>query len=132
MEISERPISPHLQIYKPQLTAVLSILHRATGVFLTLGTLLLVYWVLSLATGSEPYANAQAFFGSAFGRLILFPWVFSLFYHLCNGIRHLFWDAGFGFEIRTVYATGTIVLVASLILTLITFGAAYAMRGGGA
>ena len=80
MEISERPLSPHLQVYKPQLTAVLSILHRATGVFLTLGTVLLVYWLLALSTGPEAYADAQAFFGSAFGRLILFPWAFSLFY----------------------------------------------------
>ena len=132
MEITERPLSPHLQVYKPQLTAVLSILHRATGVFLVLGSLLLVYWLLALATGPEAYANAQAFFGSVFGRLILFPWTFSLFYHLCNGIRHLFWDAGMGFEIKTVYTSGFIVVAASIVLTLAAFAAAYAMRGGGA
>ena len=132
MEITERPLSPHLQVYKPQLTAVLSILHRATGVFLVLGTLLLVYWLLALATGPEAYGDAQAFFGSAWGRLILFPWTFSLFYHLCNGIRHLFWDAGFGYEIKTVYTSGVIVVLASILLTLLAFAAAYAMRGGGA
>jgi len=127
---SNRPLSPHLQIYKPQLTAVLSIAHRASGVFLVVGTLLLVYWLMALSQGPESYAQAQAFFGSLFGRLILFPWVFALFYHLCNGIRHLFWDMGFGFEIATVYASGKIVIVAATALTLIAFGMAYAMRGG--
>lgn len=129
---SDRPLSPHLQIYKPQLTATLSILHRATGIFLAIGTLLLVYWLTSLAGGAESYAQAQAFFGSVLGRLILFPFVFALFYHLCNGIRHLFWDMGVGFEISTVYASGKIVVVAAAALTLIAFGMAYAMQGGAA
>ena len=127
---TDRPLSPHLQIYKPQLTAALSIAHRASGVFLVIGTLLLVYWVTSLAQGQASYEQAQAFFGSGFGRLILFPWVFALFYHLCNGIRHLFWDMGSGFEITTVYASGKLVVVAAAVLTLIAFGMAYAMRGG--
>ena len=130
MENSNRPLSPHLQIYKPQLTAVLSIAHRASGVFLVVGTLLLVYWLMALAQGPESYAQAQAFFGSLFGRLLLFPWVFALFYHLCNGIRHLFWDMGVGFEIDTVYASGKIVVVAAVALTLIAFTMAYVMRGG--
>ncbi len=129
---SNRPLSPHLQIYRPQLTAALSIAHRASGVFLTIGTLLLVYWLMALLQGPETYAQAQAFFGSFLGRLILFPWVFALFYHLCNGIRHLFWDMGLGFEISTVYASGKIVVVAATALTLIAFGMAYAMSGGGA
>ena len=132
MVTSNRPLSPHLQVYKPQLTSFLSILHRATGVFLAIGTLLLVYWLLALAAGPEAYGDAQAFFGSVLGRLVLFPWVFALAYHLCNGIRHLFWDAGKGFEIESVYASGTIVVIASVLLTLIVFGAAYAMRGGAA
>lgn len=128
----DRPLSPHLQIYKPQLTATLSILHRATGVFLVLGTLLLVYWLTALAQGPDSYAGAQAFFGSIFGRLILFPWVFALFYHLCNGIRHLFWDMGAGFEISTVYASGKFVILTAIALTLLTFGVTYAMQGGAA
>ena len=127
---SDRPLSPHLQVYKPQLTAVLSIAHRATGVFLVIGTLLLVYWLTALAQGPESYAQAQAFFGSLLGRMMLFPWIFALFYHLCNGIRHLFWDMGVGFEIETVYASGKLVVVAAVALTLISFGMAYAMRGG--
>ncbi len=127
---SNRPLSPHLDIYKPQLTAILSIFHRASGVFLVIGTLLLVYWLMALSQGPESYAQAQGFFGSILGRLILFPWVFALFYHLCNGIRHLFWDIGLGFEITTVYTSGKIVVVASFVLTLLTFAMAYAMKGG--
>ena len=127
---TDRPLSPHLQIYQPQLTAVLSIAHRGSGIFLVLGTLLLVYWVTSLAQGQASYEQAQAFFGSGFGRFILFPWVFALFYHLCNGIRHLFWDMGSGFEIDTVYWSGKLVVVAAIALTLIAFGMTYAMRGG--
>jgi succinate dehydrogenase / fumarate reductase cytochrome b subunit len=99
-------------------------------VFLAIGTLLLVYWLTSLAGGSESYGQAQAFFGSIFGRLILLAWVFALFYHLCNGIRHLFWDMGAGFEISTVYTTGTLVVVAAVALTLIAFAMAYTMQGG--
>lgn len=127
---TDRPLSPHLQVYKPQLTAVLSILHRASGVFLTIGSLLLVCWLVTLAQGPESYANVQGFLGSGIGRTLLFAWVFALFYHLCNGIRHLFWDMGVGFEINTVYASGRIVVVTALALTLIAFSMAYAMRGG--
>ena len=130
MASTDRPLSPHLQIYKPQLTAVLSIAHRASGIFLVLGTLLLVYWLTALAQGPESYAQAQAFFSSVLGRLILLPWVFALFYHLCNGIRHLMWDMGAGFEITTVYLSGKIVVVAAVALTMVAFGMAYAMGGG--
>jgi succinate dehydrogenase / fumarate reductase cytochrome b subunit len=125
MENTSRPLSPHLQVYRPQLTSVLSIAHRGTGIFLTLGTLLLVYWLLSIASGPEAYANARAFFGSWFGQLVLFAWTFALFYHLCNGIRHLFWDIGFGFELPSVYASGKAVLIVSAVLTLSAWLLAY-------
>lgn len=125
MDNTSRPLSPHLQVYRPQLTSVLSIAHRGTGIFLTLGTLLLVYWLLSIASGPEAYANARAFFGSWFGQLVLFAWTFALFYHLCNGIRHLFWDIGFGFELPTVYASGKAVLIVSAVLTLLAWLLAY-------
>lgn len=118
---TSRPLSPHLQVYRPQLTSVLSIAHRGTGIFLTLGTVLLVYWLLSIASGPEAYANARAVLGSWFGQLVLFLWTFALFYHLCNGVRHLFWDIGFGFELPTVYTSGKAVLIVSVVLTLFTW-----------
>lgn len=115
-----RPLSPFMigPYYRPQLTSMLSIMHRATGVFLSIGTLLLVYWLIALAGGPESYATAQACFGTWFGKVMLFAWSASLFYHLANGIRHLFWDAGYGFELPAAYASGYAVLIATAILTL--------------
>src|SRR5258708_21896065 len=95
-----RPLSPHLQVYRPQLTSVLSITHRATGVALAIGTLLLVWWLLAAATGPEQFAVVQAVLGSWIGRLLLLGWTWALFYHLANGIRHLFLDAGRGLELK--------------------------------
>jgi succinate dehydrogenase / fumarate reductase cytochrome b subunit len=130
MEKSQRPLSPHLQIYRPQLTSVLSITHRMTGVVLMIGTLLLVYWLLAAASGPEAYASAQALLGSWFGRIVLLGFSYALFFHLCNGIRHLFWDAGLGFELKTSYASGGAVIAVSIALTVIAWALAYAMRGG--
>ncbi|MEM7169922.1 MAG: succinate dehydrogenase, cytochrome b556 subunit [Pseudomonadota bacterium] len=121
MSSRQRPLSPHLQVYRPQLTSVLSILHRMTGVALAVGTLLLVYWLAATAAGEEDYATAQSFIGSIIGRLLLFGWSWALFYHLCNGIRHLVWDAGYGFELPEVYRSGWIVVGASAGLTLIAW-----------
>ena len=117
--MNNRPLSPHLQVYKPQLTSVLSIMHRGTGIFLALGTLLLVYWLVAIAAGPSAYAEAQQLIGSMLGQLLLFAWTWSLFYHLCSGIRHLFWDAGYGFELDTVYKSGWAVLIAATILTVV-------------
>jgi succinate dehydrogenase / fumarate reductase cytochrome b subunit len=119
MAIHERPLSPHLQIYRPQLTSVLSILHRATGVFLAVGTLLLTYWLVAAASGPEAYAKAQGVIGSMLCQLLLFLWTWSLFYHLCNGIRHLFWDAGYGFDIPAVYRSGRYIMWVPIVLTLL-------------
>lgn len=116
-----RPLSPHLQIYKPQITSVLSILHRATGIVLGIGTLLLTYWLVAAAAGPEAYALAQAIIGSWFGLLCLFGWTAALFYHLCNGIRHLFWDAGYGYELETVDKSGWMVLIATGVLTILAW-----------
>ncbi|BBK40079.1 succinate dehydrogenase cytochrome b556 subunit [Allostella vacuolata] len=124
-----RPMSPHLQIYRPQLTSVLSILHRATGVALTVGTLVLVWWLVAAAAGPGPFAAARGFIGSWFGLLILFGWTFALFFHLCNGIRHLFWDAGLGFELKTVYASGWAVVAASGGLTVLAWIVGLFARG---
>jgi succinate dehydrogenase / fumarate reductase cytochrome b subunit len=119
MRQAGRPLSPHLQIYKPQLTSVLSILHRATGIALSVGTLLLVWWLLALATGPAAYARAQGFLGSWLGVLLLVGWAYALFFHLCNGIRHLVWDSGHGLDIGTTYITGWAVVAASAGLTAI-------------
>jgi len=124
-----RPLSPHLQVYRPQLTSVLSILHRITGIALAIGTLLLVWWLLAAALGSGPFAVVQGFLASWIGRLLLFGWSYALFYHLCNGIRHLFWDAGRGFDLKTAYASGWCVVGASVALTLIAWIWAYTAMG---
>ena len=131
MEKSQRPLSPHLQIYRPQLTSVLSITHRASGIALVLGTLVLVYWLLAAASGAEAYSSAQQLLGSWLGRILMLGFSFALFFHLCNGIRHLFWDAGLGFELKTAYASGKAVVAVSVIMTVLAWALAYAMRGGG-
>lgn len=113
-----RPLSPHLQIYKPQLTSVLSILHRATGIALAVGMLLLVWWVIAAATGPEAYATVQGFLGHWIGRVLLFGWSFALFFHLCNGVRHLFWDAGLGLDLPAAYASGWTAVIVAAVLTL--------------
>lgn len=130
MATDNRPLSPHLQVYKPQLTSMLSILHRLTGVALAIGTLMLVWWLIAAATGPEAYDAAQSFIGSIIGRLLLLGWTFALFYHLANGIRHLAWDAGLGFELATAYTTGWLVVIAAIVLTLASWLGGYAALGG--
>ena len=128
--MTNRPISPHLQVYKPQLTSVLSILHRITGVALAIGTILRVYWLIAAASGPEAFAGAEALIGSWLGRILLFGWTFALYFHLTNGIRHLFWDAGFGFELKTVYASGWTAVALAVALTLVSFIAGFVLAGG--
>ena len=121
MTTDPRPLSPHLQVYRWQLTSVLSILHRFAGVALSLGTILLVWWLVAAAGGPESYAPVQRFLGSWVGLIMLFGWSLALFYHLCNGLRHLWWDTGGGFELKSVYASGWAVVVATIALTLIAW-----------
>ena len=116
-----RPLSPHLQIYRPQLTSMLSILHRATGIALAVGALYLAVWVMCAAASPRAYATFQSFNTSIVGRLVLGGWLFSGFYHLCNGIRHLFWDSGRGLELKSVYAGGWAVLAATAVLTALSW-----------
>ena len=129
MDTGGRPLSPHLQVYKPQLTSVLSILHRMTGVALAVGTLLLVWWLIAAASGADAFNMVQTVIGSLIGRLLLFGWSFALFYHLCNGIRHLFWDMGRGYELPTVAASGWAVVIISLALTGISWVWGYMSMG---
>ncbi len=118
MDARKRPLSPHLQIYRWQITNTMSILHRLTGVALSVGTLLLLYWLASAAAGPASFATAKAVIGSWIGRLALFGWSIALFYHLCNGLRHLAWDAGYGFSLPAVTKSGMAVFGATAVLTL--------------
>ena len=129
MKHIERPLSPHLGIYKWQITMVMSILHRATGVFLSIGLLMLTCWLLAIATGSNEYAQVLDFFRSIIGRLLLIGWSFAFFYHFCNGIRHLFWDSGRGFEIEQVKKSGVFTFIAAIVLTAGTW---FILLGGAA
>jgi succinate dehydrogenase / fumarate reductase cytochrome b subunit len=104
-------------VYRLQLTSALSILHRGTGVFLVFGTMMIAFWVIVLALGYNSFTSYQDWLGSLIGKVLLVGWSFSLFYHLANGMRHLLWDAGWGYEIEEVYITGWIVISISVILT---------------
>lgn len=114
-----RPMSPHLQIYRPQISSVLSIFHRITGVGLALGAVLVVWWLLAAATGPEYFAAVDGLLTSWIGHLVLLGVTWALAYHLLNGIRHLFWDMGYGFEIATVDKTGMAVVICSALLTVL-------------
>ena len=123
-----RPLSPHLQVYRLPLVAILSISHRITGVALSVGTLLLTWWVVSAAFGAEAYATATAFISSPLGYLFMFGWSVALFYHFCNGIRHLLWDIGKNFELSQTATANWVVISGTVILTGITWAI---VLGGG-
>lgn len=116
-----RPLSPHLQVYKIQITSLLSITHRATGIVLYGGSILWALWFLALAMGPQSYDKIQHFLLSPFGLTILIGWSFSFFYHLCNGIRHLLWDIGYGYEMPMVRFTGWTVIISSFLLTILAW-----------
>ena len=117
MPTRNRPLSPHLQVYKPQLTSVLSILHRGTGVVITMGAVIIAWWVWSVSGSTESFACVSGFLNSVFGKLLLLVWTLCTCYHLSNGIRHLVWDFGFGFELDQAYFSGKLVLATTVILT---------------
>ena len=112
-----RPLSPHLQIYRPQLTSIMSISHRATGVALAAGTLLLCLWLVALAAGDVWYALAATVIGHPIGKFILFGYSVALVYHALNGVRHLTWDRGIALTIPGVYRSGQIVLLLTVVIT---------------
>ena len=120
MAADKGPLSPHLQIYKWQVPMLMSIVHRGAGIFLSIAALLLAYWLLAISAGPATYAKVLVHIHAWYGTSFLIASVFSLYYHLCNGIRHLFWDAGLGFEIKTAYRSGYTVIVISLLLTIAT------------
>lgn len=126
MTTRNRPLSPHLEIYRLPLLALMSITHRITGVGLVLGLFLLAWWLGSAATGADSFAAAQSFMGSPIGYLLLFGWSVALFFHLGHGIRHLLWEAGWGFEIPQAYGSAKVALGATAVLTVVTWIAALA------
>lgn len=125
----DRPLSPHLQIYKLPLNAVLSITHRLTGLLLALGGLGVVAMLIAAAGGSQVY---QVFYVAAahwLGQVVLIAFTLALYYHLCAGIRHLFWDAGYGYELHTANVGSWLVMIGAVILTVLTWALAWAATG---
>jgi succinate dehydrogenase / fumarate reductase cytochrome b subunit len=128
MPSDPRPLSPHLQVYRWQMTMALSILHRMSGVGLALGLLALTWWLVAAASGAAYFEFVHALMTSIIGRLIMFGFTLALFLHLCNGIRHLFWDIGHGFEKETARKNSWIVLIAAVVLTLAVYLYGYGAR----
>jgi succinate dehydrogenase / fumarate reductase cytochrome b subunit len=124
---ASRPLSPFMlgQYYRFQLSSVLSFGHRLTGMALSFGTLFLAIWLMSAASGPEAYERFSACARNPLGILLMFGWSWALLYHLCNGLRHLVWDAGYAFEKKQVDAGGWVVVVSSLVLTGVLWAAAY-------
>ena len=119
MATRSRPLSPHLQVYRPQLTSVLSITHRATGVALSVVSLALIWGLVALATGREAFEHFMACVDGTLGRVLNGAFVFCLIYHLLNGIRHLAWDTGWGLDLKRAYATGWSLVVLAPLLTAV-------------
>jgi len=113
-----RPLSPNVQIYRPQLTSVLSVLNRITGIVLSLGAVALVVWLLAAAAGPKAFSVVQGTIATWAGQIVLFGFTFAFFLHLCGGIRHLVWDTVHGFELRSIYISGWVVVIGSVVLTL--------------
>jgi len=130
MADTRRPLSPHIQIYKWQVQMMTSILHRATGIALAVGTLLVVWGLLSLAAGEAAFDQFKVCMGSPLGVILLVGWSWSLFYHLCNGIRHLVQDTGAGYAIPQFVRSSWLSVIVSLVLVILVW--AYVLTAGGA
>jgi succinate dehydrogenase / fumarate reductase cytochrome b subunit len=126
---SVRPLSPNMQIYRPQLTSVLSIANRITGVFLSACAIVLVIWLIAAASGPAAYSRFHGLIASWPGQILLLAATFAFFLHLCGGIRHLVWDTVRGFELRQIYASGWLVVAASVVLTLVCWSASLLIAG---
>ena len=127
----QRPLSPHLSIYKPMLTMMMSIVHRITGAALYFGTLLLVWWLVAAASGPNAYGRVQWFMSTAIGRLILFGYTWALIHHMLGGIRHFIWDTGYGFGPSEREWLVRANLAGSIVLTIVLWVVGYAVMGGG-
>ena len=125
---TERPLSPHLQIYRPMLTMMMSIAHRITGAGLYVGALLVAWWLIALASGPAAYADFTWFAGSIIGQLVLFGFTWALIHHMFGGIRHFIWDTGRGFGLDTIEVMARATLIGSLSLTVVVWIIGYAVR----
>ncbi|MFV3075813.1 succinate dehydrogenase, cytochrome b556 subunit [Niveispirillum fermenti] len=123
----QRPLSPHLQVYRLPLPALTSIAHRITGVGLTVGTLLLVWWLVAAAAGPDAYATASGFIASPIGLLLMFGWTAALWYHLLNGLRHLIWDGGRMLSLEQSYSSAKLVIGGAVVATVVTWVVAFAV-----
>jgi succinate dehydrogenase / fumarate reductase cytochrome b subunit len=126
----ERPLSPHLSIYRPQINMVMSIVHRLTGGALYFGTLLLAAWLVAAAMGERQFAIVNEIFGHPLGKLVLFGYSWALVHHMLGGMRHLLWDTGRGLSLRAVDFLSWLTVIASVSLTLVLWAAGISMRGG--
>jgi succinate dehydrogenase / fumarate reductase cytochrome b subunit len=125
---ADQPLSPHLQIYRPLVNMVMSIIHRMTGAALYLGTIMMGWWLIALASGPEAYAAFQGFIASLIGRLVLFGFTWALVHHMLGGIRHFVWDTGRGFELATVDRMSWATIIGSVVATLAIWVIAYSVR----
>ncbi|WP_460449666.1 succinate dehydrogenase, cytochrome b556 subunit [Alsobacter sp. SYSU BS001988] len=125
---TQRPLSPHLQIFRLYLTMLMSILHRITGAALYFGTVILVVWLVAAATGRSGFEQVQWFLGSILGRLILFGYTWALIHHLIGGVRHLVWDVGLGFGPEARENMARLNIIGSVVLTILIWVVAYAVR----
>ena len=126
----ERPLSPHLSIYRPLINMVMSILHRLTGAALYFGTLLLATWLIAAAMGERPFALVNAFFGHPIGKLVLFGYTWALAQHMLGGMRHLIWDTGRGLQIWQVNVLSWLTIIGSIGLTLAIWAVGLLLTGG--
>ena len=121
----KRPLSPHLQVYKPQMTSTMSILNRITGVALTVGLFMFSAWIISAALGADAFGQFHSFAYSWIGKVMLFGWTFALMFHLLNGVRHLVWDTGRSLSLKGAYQTGWIVIIGTIIASVFIIIKAY-------
>ena len=120
-KLVQRPLSPHLQVYTPQITSILSIMNRVTGIASSVGTLMLVWWLAAAASGPAAFAQVQGFIGSWIGLFVLFGWTAALFYHFFGGLRHLAWDAGYGFSLEATHRSGWAAIIATAVTTILVW-----------
>ena len=118
--MDNRPLSPHLTVYKPQITSVLSIFHRITGAGLAVSTILVVFWLASLAIGEVAFKLFNNFLNNPFIIIVLVSSLWALWYHFCTGLRHLYWDMGYGYDLKSVTISGWVAVIFSFVLTFLT------------